>query len=338
MVFFRPAVRGRAGFTLVELLVVIAIIGVLVALLLPAVQAAREASRRASCQNNLKQIAIATHNFHDVYNQLPPLRVNNNRATWFVLIMPYMEQANIERLWRFDLDYSNAGNTAARALQVKSYYCPSRRGPQTNPNVSRQEDVRPADNGPPPDFTGPFTDARFFGTNNPPGALGDYAGNVGNVNNWPFTPTDISWASIRANGAIVQAAIFDPASGRWTSGTAFRTITDGLSNTYLAGEKHVPVGMFGRAKVGDGSIYNGVWSTYSGRVAGPEDPPAKGPKDITLSTTADAFFARKFGSYHPGITQFAFCDGSVRATRITINLDNYRRLACRHDGETVTEE
>jgi prepilin-type processing-associated H-X9-DG protein len=204
--------------------------------------------------------------------------------------------------------------------------------------------VIPADATPPPDFPGPGTDPRFAGTNNPPGALGDYAGNVGNINNWPFAPTDVSWASIRANGAIVQAAQFDAASGRWISGTAFRMVTDGLSNTYLAGEKHVPAGMFGRAKVGDGSIYNGVWSTYSGRVAGPEDPPAKGPKDISASTqppnvtTSDAFFARKFGSYHPGVTQFAFCDGSVRATRITINLDNYRRLACRHDGEAVSED
>ncbi|HZN35700.1 MAG TPA: DUF1559 domain-containing protein, partial [Pirellulaceae bacterium] len=110
MALSRHAVRPRAGFTLVELLVVIAIIGVLVALLLPAVQAAREAARRSSCQNNLKQIGLATHNFHDVYNQLPPLRVNNNRATWFVLIMPYMEQENIERLWRYDQDYSNAAN------------------------------------------------------------------------------------------------------------------------------------------------------------------------------------------------------------------------------------
>src|SRR5262245_1571820 len=84
MAFSRHAVRRRFGFTLVELLVVIAMIGVLVALLLPAVQAAREAARRSSCQNNLKQIGIATHNFHDVYTQLPPLRVNNNRATWFV--------------------------------------------------------------------------------------------------------------------------------------------------------------------------------------------------------------------------------------------------------------
>src|SRR5437870_10821479 len=97
----------RRAFTLVELLVVIAIIGVLVALLLPAVQMAREAARRSSCQNNLHQIGIAIHNFHDVRGTLPPLRVSNNQASWFVLIMPYMEQGNIEKLWTFSALYSS---------------------------------------------------------------------------------------------------------------------------------------------------------------------------------------------------------------------------------------
>src|ERR1700694_1555625 len=92
--------RGRdrrlGGFTLIELLVVIAIIGVLVALLLPAVQAAREAARRSSCQNNLRQIGLAFQNFHDVSNAFPPVRIagGDGWASCFVLIMPYMEQSN----------------------------------------------------------------------------------------------------------------------------------------------------------------------------------------------------------------------------------------------------
>src|SRR5947207_11194401 len=105
------------GFTLVELLVVIAIIGVLVALLLPTVQMAREAARRSSCQNNLHQIGIAIHNFHDARNSLPPLRVSNNQASWFVLIMPYMEQGNISQLWTFSALYSSTTNAPGRQLQ-----------------------------------------------------------------------------------------------------------------------------------------------------------------------------------------------------------------------------
>jgi prepilin-type N-terminal cleavage/methylation domain-containing protein len=327
----RGSMRPRLAFTLIELLVVIAIIAVLIGLLLPAVQKVREAAARSSCQNNLKQIGIGCHNYHDAIGTLPPLRVTNNTVTWFVLIMPFMEQDNLRNLWTPTANYSSATNAPGRGFHVKTFYCPGRRGPGT---LSVQEDVRPGDNGPPPSFTGPFTDARFFGTNNPPGALGDYAGNVGTVDNYPGDTTDISWASVRANGALIQG---DPPVGTQFRGrTWFANITDGLSNTFLAGEKHVPVGMFGRAKVGDGSIYNGVWTTYSGRLAGPDDPLAKGPTDLTPSTRADAFYARKFGSWHTNVCQFVFCDGSVRPIRTSIDPVNLRRFAVRNDGEVIS--
>src|SRR5262245_26592060 len=88
-----------AGFTLVELLVVIAIIGVLVALLLPAVQAAREAARRMSCSNNLKQMGLASQNFHDVNLSLPPIDMGDCWATWAVFLMPHMDQQNSFQNW-----------------------------------------------------------------------------------------------------------------------------------------------------------------------------------------------------------------------------------------------
>src|SRR5687768_4677827 len=97
----RPARKRTGAFTLVELLVVIAIIGVLVALLLPAVQAAREAARRSQCSNNLKQIGLAFHNFHDVRNSFPPLRIAGAEgwASCWVLILPYMEQNAAYDAW-----------------------------------------------------------------------------------------------------------------------------------------------------------------------------------------------------------------------------------------------
>jgi len=115
------------GFTLVELLVVIAIIGVLVALLLPAVQAAREAARRSSCQNNLKQIALASHNYHDVTGKLPPVATSATLAgsSGFAAILPYIEQNNLYTLYDFSKGNSDPVNLAAVSQRIGTFICPS---------------------------------------------------------------------------------------------------------------------------------------------------------------------------------------------------------------------
>jgi prepilin-type N-terminal cleavage/methylation domain-containing protein len=320
--------RGR-GFTLIELLVVIAIIGILIALLLPAVQKVREAANRMSCSNNLKQLSLAIHNYHDANSVFPPVRVDANYATWYVLIMPYVEQDNLQRTWTFSEAYFSQSDVA-RTTQVKLFFCPSRRSLGT---FSVQEDVVPGDRTPPPEFVG-SPPPRFGREDHPPGALGDYAACVGDMRGTPNNPNHQEWPGVNANGAMITGTRL--ANGGFISHTNLASITDGTSNTFLVGEKHVPRGMFGRAKVGDSSIYNGVWTTYSGRVAGIEDPLAKGPTDISPSTGGDAFYARKFGSWHIGVCMFAFCDGSVRAIPTSIDRDNLRRLAVRNDGEVIT--
>ncbi|HJQ78426.1 MAG TPA: DUF1559 domain-containing protein, partial [Lacipirellulaceae bacterium] len=115
----------RRGFTLVELLVVIAIIGILVALLLPAIQAAREAARRAQCSNNLKQIGIAVHNYHDTRRTLPPMRVADHQQTWLALILPHLEEQQVGDLWDEKLGCFYDQKLELRTANINGYYCPS---------------------------------------------------------------------------------------------------------------------------------------------------------------------------------------------------------------------
>lgn len=125
-----PPRSRRSGFTLVELLVVIAIISLLIGLLMPAVQQAREAASRISCANNLKQMALAMQHYELVYKTLPPRCIGEAGATWTVLIMPYVEQGNLSNCWNLPLTYYEQ-NDAARLNSVPFYFCPSRRSAAT---------------------------------------------------------------------------------------------------------------------------------------------------------------------------------------------------------------
>jgi competence protein ComGC len=292
----------RVAFTLVEMLVVLAIIVLLMGLMLPAVQRVREAANRMSCANNLKQIGMALHLYHNDYHRLPPSRLPDRRATWCVLILPYLEQQNLYNMWDIKASYYQQTEAARKGI-VKTYLCPTRRSPDSGEVYSIDGDV-------PSDGDSDVT--------NRTGALGDYAGCMG-TSSMDFDGPGCE--NMRPNGAF-----------EYPRGVRFADIIDGLSNTLMVGEKHVPLGSFGRGWL-DCSIYNGDYPTCACRAAGwwPRFPLVF-PLARSLRDRAPLF-----GSYHPGIVQFVLCDGHVRALPVHIDLETLSRLSHRYDGGVVDD-
>ena len=319
----RPYFLRRAGFTLVELLVVIAIIGVLVALLLPAVQAAREAARRTQCGNNMKQIGIATHNFHDTYNKLPVgTHDDDNRSfCWRTWILPFAEQTplytkmveagmwvppqmgggangvNVDSVPGSEIAGITALSDLCKTAKLNFYMCPS--------------DVLPErDND------------NYYKTN--------YCGNMG-----PIVGTVTTCASADAKGDK-QTGVFMFANDNnttWSNG--LHSITDGTSNTIMAGEVTVSENVK-QASTND-SRYP-IWPGGNNN-GGCSGTAAAGATLRFVDT--NYFINRKvgvesnssFGSKHPGGAQFVLGDASVRFITENISMVIYRAAGTRDGGE-----
>ena len=334
---------SRRGFTLVELLVVIAIIGILIALLLPAVQAAREAARRISCTNNLKQIGIAMHNYHDTYKTLPPgaiVKYDTSNPTSmadadvyvnaYASILPFIEQESLQNLYNFNVPFENQTSQVV-STTIAAYFCPSATG--GNPV---EEPALALDPG--------LTCGTTFG------AL-TYLLNKGAHNGWCNNPSALP-RTVRG--------VFDLGLN-----TSFRDVTDGLSNTLLVGEgAHGENWLLcsgqGCTTPSSGATGNetAFWAwvlaqppstpsyplVRTGMFGSTLDRMNKNPVTATMidesrlsnCTAGGADSATNFASNHPGGANFLFSDGSVQFLSETIEMVTYRGLSTLAGGEVVT--
>jgi prepilin-type N-terminal cleavage/methylation domain-containing protein len=333
--------RGkRTAFTLIELLVVIAIIAVLIGLLLPAVQKVREAANRTTCANNLKQLGLAAHNYHDVYHYFPPSAIRDDWASWAVFLLPYVEQEAVFKMWNLQKRWpEQSSDPDPRPHNLSVFFCPSRRS--ASGLGFSVNDVANA----PADTLGAFA-----------GGLGDYACNGGNdsTNNRPRGAMTFSRArGITPSGQIITGS-FD-ASPVGTVIVSFNSliniasITDGTTNTLLIGEKHIrPNSRDGKNE--DRSIYSGCNANNYSRLAGippasiaqtndvKQYPLAASEQDANMvtSTPPGPYNSNMiFGGPHEGICMFVFCDGSVKGVKNSVDLSVLTWLAVRNDGQVI---
>lgn len=301
--------KRNRGFTLVELLVVIAIIGVLMGMLLPAVQMVREAARRTACMNNLKQIGLAVISYEGVRREYPPARPADEFLTWPVFLLPFLEEQNKYDRFEVRKKYQFQDPEILKS-PLDVMICTSR---SRGNNLSKRE------------------------TNGKPvGVVGDYAGNAGTQQYFPFDdwaqfqePVDGIFNSGYAwQNEVVAGELVGRVRGRYKHAS----VTDGHSNTIFFGEKYNSKFGFNQpGGWGDGSIYNGNEPETFMRIGGYAMGIATSPT-LVLSPGEYPIW----GSAHPTTTNFVFGDGSVHSLATNIDEETLFRLCSRNDGMPVS--
>ncbi len=318
--------RRRRGFTLIELLVVIAIIGVLIALLLPAVQSAREAARRAQCTNNLKQLGLALHNYHDTVGTFPLGRtaVSSESFSPFARILPYMEQTNLSTALNFNVPWSRPENATVTRAVVSSFLCPS----------DAQQGV--------PNQWGPINYRSNEGT-----SVVMWHGNsdTSGVNASMPGPNGVFFANIQVNiaamtdGTSNTAAFSEHVTGDFNNAVTTEQADTFWPKTYPATPDEAvamcrdmnwrDVAFQRVSDVGAPWTY-GYHSTTSYWHSGPPNsrscmfPPSR------IMTVAN--------SRHPGGVNVGLADGSVRFVKNSAHLQSWRALGTRNGSEVLSSD
>jgi prepilin-type N-terminal cleavage/methylation domain-containing protein/prepilin-type processing-associated H-X9-DG protein len=331
--------RRMSGFTLIELLVVISIIAVLIALLLPAVQSAREAARRIQCVNNAKQIVLAMHNYHDQVGTFPPNSIadNNWNGTWWAwpsFILPQVEQTNTYNSINYSLSCGNVANSTSARTIVSSFLCPS-------------------------DDSNKLFNDRLNVDVNMPGFAGDTMMSMASLN-------FVGSAGDMKNNTIFDYLCLDPAQAAgptWGCSGTFRgmfgdcsaaksirmaEVTDGTSNTFLIGENSPNLNS-GLAWPSGNDIYASTivpinWMTKlknnqadsNGEVC---TPAAWNPSPTSqIHCYNNQWYYQGFKSFHPGGVNIGMADGSVKFIKQTIANRTYMALSTRAGGEVVSAD
>ncbi len=288
---------SRRGFTLVELLVVIAIIGLLVALLLPAVQAAREAARRSQCASNMRQIGLALHNYHDLQKSFPPGSIflgtccsDESYVSWPISLLPYLEQGSLNERYDHNETNESGSNQFVREQFLSVYACPSE--PQTRQLLEPE--------------TGPAHDLQLVYM---PGSYRGVGGRSDGSGWWDNYPQYLSLPPTWAGVLHVVDGRLRPES--------FASIADGASNTLMVGEYGT------KSRIKRRTFWAYSYASYNKSDVIPESRTLLNDYDRCAAIGGQGGLqacSRGWGSFHPGVVQFLLADSSVRPISRSVNM------------------